>query len=85
LKNAWNFYEEALVAIHTLRGRGVIGERNESKWTASPKPPVISQNQNRHHRLDTNDRELPVAADGFSPLSRPTTKPTETKNRLKNG
>src|ERR1019366_3710228 len=36
-------YEEALFVIHTLRGRGVIGERNESKWTTSPEPPVISQ------------------------------------------
>ena len=36
-------YEEALIVIHTLRGRGVIGQRNESKWTASSKPPVIPQ------------------------------------------
>ena len=36
-------YEEALFVIHALRGRGVIGERNESKWTASSKPPIISQ------------------------------------------
>lgn len=36
-------YEEALAVIHNLRGRGVIGQRNESRWTASFKPPVISQ------------------------------------------
>jgi DNA segregation ATPase FtsK/SpoIIIE-like protein len=40
-------YEEALVVIHTLRGRGVIGQRNESRWTASSKPPVISQKSKR--------------------------------------
>ena len=33
----------ALFVIHALRGRGVIGERNESKWTASSKPPIITQ------------------------------------------
>jgi hypothetical protein len=36
-------YEEALFVIHTLRGRGVIGQHNESRWTTSSKPPVISQ------------------------------------------
>ncbi|HUB86930.1 MAG TPA: DNA translocase FtsK [Verrucomicrobiae bacterium] len=35
-------YEEALSVIHALRGRGVIGEHNESRWVASSKPPVIS-------------------------------------------
>jgi S-DNA-T family DNA segregation ATPase FtsK/SpoIIIE len=29
--------------IHTLRGRGVIGQHNESRWTTSSKPPIISQ------------------------------------------
>jgi S-DNA-T family DNA segregation ATPase FtsK/SpoIIIE len=36
-------YEEALFVIHTLRGRGVIGQHNESRWTTSSKPPIISQ------------------------------------------
>jgi hypothetical protein len=36
-------YEEALCVIHTLQLRGVIDERNESKWTASSKPPIIMQ------------------------------------------
>ena len=35
-------YDEALVVIHALRGRGIIGQRNESKWTARSKPPVGS-------------------------------------------
>jgi len=36
-------YEEALFVIQILRGRGVIGQHNESRWTTSSKPPVISQ------------------------------------------
>ncbi|MGI8965284.1 MAG: GIY-YIG nuclease family protein, partial [Limisphaerales bacterium] len=36
-------YEEALFVIHILRMRGVIDERNESKWTVSSKPPTIPQ------------------------------------------
>jgi hypothetical protein len=36
-------YQEALVVIQTLRGRGVIGQHNESRFTASSKPPIIMQ------------------------------------------
>ena len=36
-------YEEALFVIRALRGRGVIGEHNESRWVESSKPPVILQ------------------------------------------
>ena len=36
-------YEEALVVIHALRGRGVIGQQNESRWAVSSKPLAISQ------------------------------------------
>lgn len=37
-------YEEALGLIHILRGRGVIGPQNESRWTASSSPQGVSQN-----------------------------------------
>jgi DNA segregation ATPase FtsK/SpoIIIE, S-DNA-T family len=36
-------YQEALIVIHSLRGRGVIGQHNESRYTASSKPPTIMQ------------------------------------------
>lgn len=35
-------YEEALFIIQTLRGRGVIGQHNESRWVANPMPAVVS-------------------------------------------
>jgi len=76
-------YEEALVAIHTLRGRGVIGERNESKWTASPKPPVISQKPKPVTIASTpmiGNYQLPPM--DFLRYPDPTTKPTETKKQV---
>jgi DNA segregation ATPase FtsK/SpoIIIE-like protein len=36
-------YEEALFVIQSLRGRGLIGQRNESGWTSYPRPPVLSK------------------------------------------
>src|ERR1039458_71370 len=33
-------YEEALSVIRILRGRGVIGEHNESRWGAASQPPA---------------------------------------------
>jgi S-DNA-T family DNA segregation ATPase FtsK/SpoIIIE len=35
-------YEEALSVIHVLRGRGVIGEHNESRWKLPSQPPAIA-------------------------------------------
>jgi DNA segregation ATPase FtsK/SpoIIIE-like protein len=34
-------YEEALSVIHILRGRGVVDEHNQSRWTTNAKPQVI--------------------------------------------
>lgn len=36
-------YEEAVIVIHILRGRGVIDERNQSKWGTSSGQPATSQ------------------------------------------
>jgi S-DNA-T family DNA segregation ATPase FtsK/SpoIIIE len=35
-------YEEALSVIRVLRGRGVIGEHNESTWKVAPHPPAVA-------------------------------------------
>jgi S-DNA-T family DNA segregation ATPase FtsK/SpoIIIE len=35
-------YEEALLVIHTLRGRGVIDERNQSSWKAASLAPATA-------------------------------------------
>jgi S-DNA-T family DNA segregation ATPase FtsK/SpoIIIE len=37
-------YEEALFVIHVLRGRGVIGEHNESTWKVASHPPAVAPN-----------------------------------------
>jgi hypothetical protein len=37
-------YEEALSVIHVLRGRGVIGEHNESTWKVASHRPAIALN-----------------------------------------
>jgi S-DNA-T family DNA segregation ATPase FtsK/SpoIIIE len=37
-------YEEALSVIHVLRGRGVIGEHNESTWQVASQPPAVAPN-----------------------------------------
>ena len=76
-------YEEALFVIHTLRGRGAIGERNESKWTASPKPPVISQKPKPATIASTpmigNYQLPPMDFLQHADMSR---KPTESKEEL---
>src|ERR1035437_945889 len=37
-------YEEALFVIHILRGRGLIGEHNESTWKVASQPPAVARN-----------------------------------------
>src|ERR1017187_2215857 len=39
-------YEEALSVIRVLRGRGVIGEHNESTWKVASRPPAITPKPN---------------------------------------
>jgi len=73
----------ALFVIHALRGRGVIGERNESKWTASSKPPIITQNQSP---LRSRQRRLSEITGCrrwiFLQHADMTAKPTESKEEL---
>ncbi len=76
-------YEEALSVVHALRGRGVIGEHNESRWIPASKPPVISEKAKPRTVATTpiiGNYQLPPM--DFLQHPDMTTKPTETKEEL---
>jgi S-DNA-T family DNA segregation ATPase FtsK/SpoIIIE len=76
-------YEEALFVIHTLRGRGVIGQHNESRWVTSPKPAVVSQKPKPITVATTpliGNYQLPPI--DFLQHPDMTVKPTESKEEL---
>jgi S-DNA-T family DNA segregation ATPase FtsK/SpoIIIE len=76
-------YEEANFVIHALQGRGVVGQHNESRWTASSSPPVISQMSEPVAAVATpiigNYRLPPL---DFLQHPDTTVKPTESKEEL---
>jgi DNA segregation ATPase FtsK/SpoIIIE-like protein len=90
-------YEEALSVIHVLRGRGVIGEHNESRWGVASQLPAIASKPNTVppviSRAPSEPKPMTV---GTSPMignyqlppldflqhPDPTIKPTESKEEL---
>jgi S-DNA-T family DNA segregation ATPase FtsK/SpoIIIE len=87
-------YEEALVVIHTLRGRGVIDEGNESKWKIALRPPVIAPRPNAvppvisHRPRPITVASTPMIGNyqlpplDFLQYAEPNVKPTESREEL---